>query len=430
MTVSQSEATRMSVNELMQLGRFNLRVLAQGMGLLDTDERRNNFIALDSTGQAEVLFRELRPAVFSKAWANESWISDLFLEYSMLKSITEREEAYNYSHAYVITANVVLADGPADVSYLIIKGEPFSKAEVAKRLDALLEDGPSPSSRWLGEVRGRMGCTVDRAALKHGVDFPGYGILSDAETAEEFAEVMDKHGAWMLGAMQTWTAISAFGRRGNKSVSPNTYLIELDVLRGANQTLSTWMKYPDVEKIRRRIKLERHRWKPLSEHDRGDCRLIITREMVFYHYKIADKLVDEPASSRLANHNALSVRSNNKPTRAEVDAMTEEATAKGHQRRQPPRDKYIEARNELVQKLVSNGHTVDDPEKAVAIAMLNEDQAGDAWHPEVPTHTGRLLAGLTGELVVQRTPNRDSRFDPRPGIDDVGLGFSSPSYED
>lgn len=417
MTVSQSEATSMSIDELTRLGRFNLRVLAQSMGLLGTMESRNSFLALGSSGQAELLFRELQPVTSLRAWAKEAWVSDLFLEYSMLKSISERDAADGYSHAYVVTANVDLKDG-GDVHYLIIRGEPFTKAEVAKLLDALLEDGPSPSSRWLGEIRGVMGCTVDRAALKHGVEFPGYGLLSDKETAEELNEIMDKHGAWMLGAMQTWPAISAYGRRGNKNVSPNTYLIELG--GGADKPVqATWMKYPDVEKIRRRIKSERHRWKPLSDHDLHDCRLIITRAMVFAHYKITDNA----EASRLLNHNEPS-------TRGEVDAMTEERIAQGYERRQPSKEERM-ARERA--ELACDGC-------GCSLATNQVFGSGEARHcgecelkgeaENGVERTVNLKIFFVGKQRRMLPPKRSTKFDARPGIDDVGLGFSSPTWED
>jgi hypothetical protein len=61
-------------------------------------------------------------------------------------------------------------------------------------------------------------------------------------------------------------------------------------------------------------------------------------------------------------------------------------------------DPYKAHRTKLLERLIADGHSADEPELMVASAMATEDTTVDRWSPKKPTNRDRLIAALAAEL--------------------------------
>lgn len=337
-------------------------------------------------------------------WSTAGWAEELFKEEPALVALSElHTEGGGFHFDFVVSAKLPTGQ----VRHHLLEWMSFFPEGIASLVHNLYEkyeDGGFIGTYWLEEfpTRRKLRGSLTRSRLGLAESTPA-APLTEAERDEEFGKVMDEHGNWMIAAFQLYPTFTLFGKRKNVKVSPNTFLIERCSSTG--DVVHTYMKYPDLDKIKQRLKFERNRWKRSTGNEMDDLGLIFTRERVFAYYG-KDKSLQS------------------KPTAESEAAVREERIAAGYERRTAKGDEEMKKGNcctECGVSFVTNLQFGRGEEKFCGDCEANHDEAN-----------GQRQVHL--EFVFQRrrllVPKRNTRFDPRPGIDDVGLGGSGPNWED
>jgi len=405
-------------------------------------------------------------------WASAAWVMDLFNNEPSVVGLGELHTeggGFNYDFAVAVK----LLDG--SLRYHLLTWTNFNYNTIKQLVHTLrtsIEDGIGMSSRWLeSPLRRTTRLSVNRQSLGLAEPKPETE-LNDEDRAKELAEVFDEHGSkWLLLAFQTWPTLKLVGRRRNKSVSPNTYMFQMArVDQNLTGLHATWMKCPDMGKLNLRVKsrAEAHRWKAWDARELEDCRLIITRAEVFKYYEIEDRAQSDLDQARKMSLDELTTvgrfklrmmatnmgllgyaegkildsrdmaaliyeELHKKPTPEAVAADREERIAQGHERRTAKGDEEIqravvrvcvECGCSLKTNLVFGRSELGDGRICGECELKHEAEQGTERTVQ------ESLVFARRKIYEQPLPKRNTRFDPRPGIDDVSLGGSGPNWED
>lgn len=417
------------------------------------------------THQTKNIIYSASPSTAPKRWYEEEWVKDVFNEIPAVTSLGQLPDYGSFHYDYFAVVRV------GDVFFhRLFTFDEFSLKHINAQVRTLMEVFPNQDTRWLEGivVTGGLVAVINRSKL--GLEEPS-ACPSPQEVQKQLA--LEEHGEWMKETFDNLPGVKCIVKSSRVPRSPVTFAIVLDGWH-------TWMKSPTYNRIRIRMKTPKHAQRSTPPHEiwtagevpADQLGIMFTRDDFPEAIPTIAQLVQLGRFSlrmKASNLGMLALEEDKMDffamsaegqacavyaelRRQEVARQREERIAAGLERRTskgeslnepskryadsvPPvaaasRDAYEEAHAELKQKLIANGHrNVEDPEQAVAEAMAVENHAGDAWKPSEPTYAGRLLAGLEGE-VITKVVRHNPKFDPRPGIDDVGLGFSSPTWED
>lgn len=414
MTLPTDDVLRqMSAAGLTTLGRFQLRMLADRMGVLRTIKDRDAFTDKNVEAQGAFLHQLLQEGGTSE-WA--SWVRELFEEQPTLASIAERKErSTSFDFAFAVVVKV----GPKKFVYRLVERLDFNKSNVRALIEQSSEQA-SRSSYWLEGIPepSDMKSIVNRSKL--GIPEPDPMKVLPTQA---WHDVVQKHGLWMWSTFRHYRVTKIY-KASNTAVSPLTFAFVLD------DGMCTWMKDPDVSKIQLRMKRitngTRPNGKPLWEQSNGDAPN--GAGLVFTHVEVEEALV---RLNILSEASIAGVRA--------IDADRVRRVASGYERDQVanrPSRRYEEvpvAGELALDNCIKCGLDLRTNKSFVQVDGT-EKICGECTAKADPAYA-QVTAVTRRRFKVYEVPPPPVRilhpkYDPRPGIDDQGLGFYSPTYED
>lgn len=317
----------------------------------------------------------------SKVWYNEEWVRQLFIDEPALVSMAmrAREESSRFGFNYCAC---VMFEGKIKRRWFQL--QQFTTSRGRETFKKLLTE--RADSRWLDD-------TPPPSEVKHVVNRHILGLDEAEVLLESREQILEQHGEMMLTIFHRFTNLSHIGKRRDTAVSPRTFMFILkntELVRGV-----TWMADPSVHRMLARVRT-RQRWARYGgpdSKDALDCSHIFTRADVFTHFGVTDRLYTDVATTGRTSSSEPHV----------VSEPAEQAPA--------------EAPNctKCGISLASNKQFGTGDEKLCGECELNGDEAN---------------ALAQARKVYLPPAKKLSRYDPRPGIDDQGLGFYSPAWED
>jgi hypothetical protein len=350
----------------------------------------------------------------SGGWMNEAWVKELFSLLPALDSLVQRADRHrSFAFDYAI---VVKLDKQTFVHRLVerIDFNAFHCTQLVFECVGAHARGEAQTSRWLEGAPELF--DVRFVVNRHTLGLPN---PIDAERAAWSIDankklVLDDHRKWMANAFCTYPGLKTIAKAANTARSPTTFALCTD-------TYHTWLKDPNESKVRFRMKTRRDAQRTTPPTDiwvagplpEKDGQLVFTRE------DFTEELEEYQLRKRQA------------------DQDREEAIAAGHERRQPERP-LEELHDAIVDGMRGETKAESCTGCGCSLATNLQFGRGDSklcGECEVKHDEENGERRVQHELVMKRRlyelppPKKNTKFDPRPGIDDQG-GFSSPTYED
>lgn len=372
------DAKRMTLKQLANLGRFNLRMLSDKAGLVQA------FHSVDNEQVATALYKELRKGELP-TWYGEEWVKDLFERIPELCSLSERStrELGRDPYKYVMCVR------SAERVYerMVLNTREFNAAFIFNEIKKLLSSSDAKNSRWLDSP-------LSAADIIYVVNRHDYLIEEKTPfrkeiEQEEYDGAVRAHGYWMRFAFKAYPEITRFVKAPDRVVSPNTFAIVLS-------DRYSWMKAPTFDKICLRMKpgVRAHRrydGRPLWVEGAPEGCLVFTKEELDKRmYELGMVTKDGVESYR---------------------AIPEE----------PEEQTHCACGSELRSNKVY----------AVAAQPGQSTKCcGECAAKGDPMYNERTALVASRKVYLEPpTKVRATKFDPRPGIDDRGA-WSSPSWEE
>lgn len=368
----------------------------------------------------------------SKFWYDEEWARQLFVDEPALMSMSMRLHEVDSGFGYNYCACILFEGKIKHRWYTLDQASSFHIKETFKRL---LED--RADSRWLDGV-------PEVSMIKHVINRARLGLESPVALeykVETREKILEEHGEMMLCIFRRFANLLHIGKRRNAIVSPRTFMFIRKNTEA--ESVVTWMADPSVHRMLDRVRT-RHRWEHYDgpgSKDALDCSHIFTRADVFTHFGVADSRAMEGPSmedlrkmtlDELAQQGRFILRA------AAVGSLTAEEI--------PHLDNAQLAARIYDRLHPSEPHVVSAPAEQAPVEAPSCTKCGISFATNVQFGTGdEKLCGecelkqdspagygvsAQARKVYLQPPKQPSKYDARPGIDDQGLGFYSPSWED
>lgn len=377
--VTIDEAKRLTLKQLANLGRFDLRVLSDKAGLAPLA-----FCALNNEQAATALYKDLHKDTLP-TWYDEEWVKDLFERIPELCSLSERSTRNLGRHPY----KYVMCVRSAERTYvhMVLNAHEFDATFIFDEIKKLLSSSDVKNSRWLDSVPSAS--EITRFVNRHDYLLEEKAPFRKEVEQEEYEDEVRAHGYWMRAAFKAYPEITRFVKAPNRVISPTTFAIVLD-------DRHAWMKAPTFDKICRRMKPElrecgRYDGRPLWVEGAPEGYLVFTKEEL-------DKRMHE--LGMVTKDGVESYR-----------AIPEE----------PEEQTHCACGSELRSNKVY----------AVAAQPGQSTKCcGECAAKGDPMYNERTALVASRKVYLEPpTKVRATKFDPRPGIDDRGA-WSSPSWEE
>lgn len=361
----------------------------------------------------------------TNSWVSAEWVKNLFYSNPMLVSLAERQPSGHFGYDFVMVVKV-----PGGFRHRYIDHANFNYTDIREKLSSFVESYPELNSRWLEDTPSAAGMlvVVNRGRLG----------LSDAESTvigEQKEKVLEENRDWMEPAFANYPGLTRIVKSANTRRSPTTFALCFN----NGDPHHTWMKDPTFDRVRIRMKIPRDGlrasppreiWVPGAGPAEG---LEFTREDFA---KTSNEAKEECAAcgAHAVRGYGLTIRGNYErhmlcPKCSCTDsALVEVAIVKrtggataaaepAPQEVAPPADCCTECGVSFEYNLQFGR----GDEKLCGECELKHDE-----------ENGERRVHLEFVFKRRRPPvrKRNPRFDPRPGIDDVGLGGSGPNWED
>lgn len=318
-----------------------------------------------------------------QAWSQQDWLKGVFEDNPALVSLAEKpNDGGSFAFDFIITVKT-----PDGYRHRLVEWRDFHYNHISHYVETLVADYPNLTSYWL---EGAPDMSKPLLVIVSRGDF-GLALPEDnAIAAQKKQKVLIENREWMQRAFDTFPGITRIVKSANTLRSPTTFALCFE----QGRPVHTWMKAPSFERICLRMKTS------LDAKRSSAPREIWVQGMV-------------PVE-----------RVGIEFTREDFYKLVEakkEATDEQKQEVAVEEPKPVEGCTSCGASFYANLQFGRGEEKLCGECELKHDEENG----------GRVVKF---EFVFKRrrppVRRRDPRFDPRPGIDDVGLGGAGPNWED
>lgn len=371
-------------------------------------------------------------------WTIERWVVDLLERHPQVVSICKRKGTSGPFKCD--TCLVVMISQGITVHRWFSLVDEYNSIYV----DASLRD--VHNTRWL------EGCprADDLQAVVKREDL---GLGAPIALSDNRGLVLHENGGWMLEILERFPQIVSIGKAASILTSPHTYMFRRAREDGVH--VVTWMKEPDVGKFTVRMKSARARWDGWHDDQLMKCGFVFERAEIYAFHNLVDKMTELQRSwerQREAFNNLKCCLCDAPPADGCRCIAINGHPALGMQA-------YCATCIKLPNAEIAEKFAARQKQERIAqgyerltgkeVELDSVDPACAGCGCSLKTNRsfggGRQSSGVCGECLVakegaataargpiyQEPPlKKPSKFDPRPGIDDTGLGFYSPTWED
>lgn len=368
-------------------------------------------------------------------WAKQEWLKDLFEVNPTLVSLAERHSDGDRSFDFNFIITVKSSDG---YHYRLLEWPDFNYNSISHFVETFVADYPNVGLRWMYTLEVAESAIRARAS-RHDFDL---SEAADTIAAQQKQKVLEENREWMERAFRMFPGLTRIVKSANTSRSPTTFALCVE----SQSRHYTWMKAPDFEKIRVRMKTD----------------LMATRSSPPHLIWVPGAVPAEQVGIEFTPED-FATMNREKSTLAELAAsgrfnLRVQATRLGLLDTGEARQWFMSMDDMAAAKLIyaklyhPEPHVVSEPDESkpepkapdcssCGISLATNMQFGtgeeklcgecELKHDEA---NGQRTVNLELVFVSKRRrlkppPKKPSKHDPIPGVHDQGA-WSSPSWED